>query len=294
MAVPGGGALLGGFFLGKRAWARSELEQQLTRDCWPAFTEKADRELRVYPAAARDEMRTWFHGKCLNTAGFVREICSLKFGEKLAACQTEELKQACLAMAFAQHVLTDVEVLNRIDAIAADFGSELDRNWSDSCQRISQQWRVSLPVAAAPKPASTELVSRTTLLIEESIQDVLNHARVAGTRPALGQTVGKIGRSALLLMPLAPVGGANPWTAIPLCLLAVFPPVWEYILGQLSHRQGSYQLAISSKVALLGNRVGAELETSFREQIAQMHHWQEQALRAAAHQAAVAAIPLFS
>ena len=45
---------------------------------------------------------------------------------------------------------------------------------------------------------------------------------------------------------------------------------------------GDYQAAISGRLALLGNRVGASFEQEVRQRLADLHTWQEGSVRATA------------
>lgn len=55
--------------------------------------------------------------------------------------------------------------------------------------------------------------------------------------------------------------------------------VWDYLTARLEDRRGEYQAAISGRLALLGNRVGTEFEREVRRRLADLHTWQERAVR---------------
>ena len=57
-------------------------------------------------------------------------------------------------------------------------------------------------------------------------------------------------------------------------------------MGRLDDRRGDYQAAISGRLALLGNRVGAEFEREIRERLNDLHTWQERSIRNTAKQVA--------
>jgi len=104
-----------------------------------------------------------------------------------------------------------------------------------------------------------------------------------GPPPAIGETIGKIGQSAILLLPLVvEFGSANLPIAIPLFVLLAAKPVWDYAMGQLEDRRGDSQAAISGRLALLGNHVAAEFEREVRQRLTDLHTWQEQAVRVTA------------
>jgi hypothetical protein len=89
------GLITGGLFV-NRAYARDRLRAKLLADVMPVLTEKAHDEFARLPVMARDDLRTWFHGPCLNAAEFAREICSNAFLERLRSCSTMDLRESLL------------------------------------------------------------------------------------------------------------------------------------------------------------------------------------------------------
>jgi hypothetical protein len=79
--------------------------------------------------------------------------------------------------------------------------------------------------------------------------------------------------------------------AYPLFLIKALGSAWTFVLGRLAHPAGDYQLAITERLSVLGNRVGAECEQEIRRRIADLHTFQQQAVEAAAMQKVNEAIP---
>ena len=68
---------------GRKTYAASVLKQKLISDVTPVLKAKADSEIQALPVRAREEIKTWFHGKCLNVAAFTKEICASSYVEGL-------------------------------------------------------------------------------------------------------------------------------------------------------------------------------------------------------------------
>ena len=67
---------------------------------------------------------------------------------------------------------------------------------------------------------------------------------------------------------------------IPVFFLVAARHVWDYAMAQLDDRRGDYQAAISGRLALLGNRVGAEFERELRLRIGDLDTLRERSVRA--------------
>jgi hypothetical protein len=191
--------------------------------------------------------------------------------------------------------VTESEVLSRVETVAHEVGQELDQAWFTCCRKIADEWKVSLGMTIETK-STIEAQSKQGLAesLEPMIYRHLEAARQStyplGQRPALSETAFSIGKSALLLLPMVSIA---PHTAIPLFIIAAAKPTWDYILGQLNHRVPAYQRAITSRLSLLGNRVGTEFEHETKHRIADLQIWQEQALSEMATRQAAKAVPLF-
>lgn len=268
-----GAAFLGGRILYQRN-ARAALRTEMIGTAIPVLAEKSLQELNEYPSAARNEIRDYFHGACLNVHDFAEEVCSIGFVEKLGACSTEEGKHRLLDLAFGQKVLTGVEVVNRVELIAKEMGTRLDANWNVCCKRMAESWNVALHKRDSTREMG-ELAAKTEPMILASLQQARDQAYPLGQRPSLGATFKQIGESAIRLLPVAI---AEPKVAFPIFVVRALSHLWDWLVGWLSHPQAAIQEAVSTQLALLANRVGAEFEREMRKRIADLQQWQEGAI----------------
>ena len=265
-AVALGGALVGTRVLGQIS-RRREMERELLQKIVPMLAKKARHELTMLPARAQEDMRRYFHGRCLNVHGFVREICSFTFGEKLAASGNEKAKHQLLTLAFETKVVSESEVLSRVGTVAQEVGQELDQGWYVCCQQVAETWPVSFD-SGAREVTGSRLSASVEPLIRSELNAVRQSTYPIGRKPALSQTTKSIGKSAIGLLLVADV---NPKLALPLFLLAALKPIWQYVTGKLRHRPAAYQRAITSRLSLLGNRVGMEFLREVKQRVADLH-----------------------
>jgi hypothetical protein len=285
-----GGALAigtGGFLYLRRSHARVEVTSRMLDDAVPALASNSLRELETLPHRAREEIRRYFHGKCLNVEGFVTHLCSDEFAERLGRCNTQEDRETCFLQAFCGRVASDDEILNRVEAIAAEVGGELDLAWAAYCTQLSFRWNTRIQGYGRPL-GMEDLTHRLGELIRAELAQAARQAVFGNRRPSVGETIGKIGESAVRLLPLARIrtevglrGLAreeNP-LVIPVFFLLAARHVWDYFSARLEDRRGDYQAAISGRLALLGNRVGSEFEREVRQRLTDLHTWQERSVR---------------
>jgi hypothetical protein len=271
----------GGYLFLHRQQARAAATTRMLDAALPPLTVNALRELNTLPARARDDVKRYFHGKCLNVEGFVTRVCSDDFRDGLDRCRTDAERDACFLVAFCGRVATEAEILNQVETIAADLGAELDSAWAGYCAKLSTAWGACIR-GYGRTLAADELTERLSGLIRAELTEAARLAASGDQSPALGQTVEKIGESSVLLLPLVRLGPAGAGIALPLFVVLAAHQVWDYLAGQLAERRGDYQAAISERLARLGNRVGAEFEREVRRGLADLHTWQERSVRAAA------------
>jgi hypothetical protein len=280
------GMVVGGRFI-QQAHARDQLRQQLMNDAGPLLTEKAAGELESLPVKCRNEMREYFHGACLNVHGFVSELCSVSFGERLRGCRSIDEQHQAMSVLFTQKIASSAELINRVNAVATEAGGQLNRNWSECCKKLADLWQASVSQYGMKELDVDKLVEP---LIMQSVEDARRLAYPIGQRPGLGESVVDIGKSALLLLPFSLIA---PGIVLPVFVSASLKSAFDFIKGQLNNRPENYQLAISEHLAILGNRVGSEFETEIKKRVADLHFWQDRALRTAADQKANELIPSF-
>ena len=278
----GGMLLLGGGFWARQAYARDRLRRELVRRSAPVLTAKAHKELLALPAQAREEMRRYFHGVCLNVHGFVEEVCSPEFAARLSERPTPEEQQELVLLAFMRQVVTEAQVLNRVQVIAEDISQDLDRNWAAACLELADRWDASIKDYRVAVSAM-ELTDRLTPLVQAGLRQALQQAQADGRPTLLDDPAGAVGKSALLLVPLAE---QSPWLGWPLFAVLALKPVFEYFIARVRDRSHDLQWAVTDKLAQLGNRMGSEFENEVRTRIADLHHWQDEAVDGAAGQQA--------
>lgn len=268
------------------AYAGDRLRRKLIADAMPVLTQKAHSEFLSVPVRGREEIRRWFHGKALNVASFVEEVCSSSHREKLHACHTEEEKQLLLQVTFFGKVATDAEILNRIQVIAEEVGRELDLNWGSCCQSIASRWELHLTGYGSTLELR-EFNERVASTVGQHVREALDMAEVGTRHPALGETLGGIGESALLVLPMSRLKAGKRGIdvnlmAVPTFFLLALRDVCRYVIGLLSDPRPDLQRAISARISLLGNRIGSDFESVVRTQLDALHDWQEHALTTAA------------
>lgn len=262
-ATTGGTVIaVAGGITAERAFASSQLTQKLVNAATPVLTSKAHTEFQSIPVKGREAIRKWFHGKALKVAPFVQEVCSNGFREKLHACGTEADQHRLLLVAFFAKVATVAEILNRVQVIAEEIGQELDLNWAECCKAIANEWNIPIR-KYKPSENLQEFTNRVEKTVNTHLDETLQLARVGSQFPGLGETVGKMGQTALLLLPMSRIAvnaaeiDVNP-LAIPAFVLLGLNDLFQYISGLFRDPRPDLQLAISGHLSLLGNRLGAE------------------------------------
>jgi hypothetical protein len=210
----------------------------------------------------------------------------------LGRCQTQNEREACFLQAFCGRVATEAEILNQVETIAADVGSELDSGWDRYCTELSGRWNTRIRDYGRPLEMD-ELSKRLGNMIREELAQAAQQSVSGPQRPAVGETIGKVGRSAVLLLPLIRFGPVGLAVGIPVFFVLATKHVWDYATARLEDRRGDYQAAISGRLALLGNRVGAEFEREVRLRLTDLHTWQERSVRNTATRLAEERIGLF-
>ncbi len=282
------GAMSGGLYL-RAASRRGELSTAMIRDAHHELSPKAHRELQHLPIRARTEIRDWFHSHCLNAAEFAYEVCSPRFAERLAACDNSDLQQQCVADLFLASVVSAEEVQERLQVIAQEMGNELDFNWHACCETLAEKWQIHVDRGGHRISLPSGLADRLDSLVRQSLAQAIDAGR-AGAAPALSSISDGLGKTALLLIPLAMLA---PNVALPAFFVRAIFNLGQYVVRLLSDRVGDAQAAITTRVAILGRRLGSEFEGEARARIADLHAWQENAVSSFAHDYARRAIPLF-
>jgi hypothetical protein len=170
------------------------------------------------------------------------------------------------------------EILNWVETIATEIGDELDAEWAAYCTEMSLKWNIRIR-GYGTSLRGDELTDRLGRLIRDDLRQAALLGKSANRQPAVGETIDKVGKSAVLLLPLMRFGQAGLVVGTPVFLVLAAKHIWDYAMSRLEDRRGEYQAAISSQLALLGNRVGGEFEREVRQRITDLHTWQERSIR---------------
>lgn len=282
-----GATALGGVLVGRAAYARTRLASQLVADASTILVAKEHSEIASLPSQAAEEMKLWFTAACLNSAQFVDYICSERFATRLGEFGTPQEKQLCVETEFLARVVSQSAIHQRIDLVATETGAVLDRNWSTCCDQIADKWK--LPLRPKSDDFGKGLHDRLDAAISAELKQVIARSANLAERTNLSSTTKGIGREAILVLPLVQLG--------PQVFVAAFASVAllhfaQYVLGWLAQDASSAKAAISDQLALLGNRVAAEFNSELKTRIADLHAWQNRALRDTATEYAHDAIGL--
>lgn len=279
---------IGGVLWGRAAFARSKMAQQLVGEASPILVAKEHSELTSIPSAASEEMKLWFTGACLNSAQFVDYICSEGFASRLQQFATTRERKMCVENEFFARVVSHSSIYQRIELVAQESGAILDRNWQSCCDEIATKWKLKLN--ANSNDLSSEIQSRLDLLISGQLDDAISHSANAADRPsALSSAIG-VGKASLMALPLLRLPPPYNLIAIPAFALAAITHFANYVIGWLFQDSTGAKTAISDRLALLGNRVASEFNSELKVRIADLHSWQNDALRTTAEEYAHANI----
>jgi hypothetical protein len=288
IACGGLGVIGVGGRLGHQALARERLRRELVEAALPALIDKHNRESHLLPGEKRDEIRRWFHGKCLNSASFAREICGRRTRQVLGSLRDEGTRFEYLYERFCSRVVSHAGIINRIETLQAESGDIIDANWSACCSEISARWGRQVRRHRPPLGLG-DLSVRLDPVIREGLAAALRGLRSAGAGgdPAR-KLLDSLGRTAMMM--LAPTTRL-PQVAIPTFLFLALSHVFDFIFEMASDPVAGYQAELSARVAHLGNRIGDEFETAIRGQLAEIHLLQDSAVTGQAAACAEAMVP---
>lgn len=281
-----------GYLLFQRQRLRAAARERLLAEALPPLDELSGGHLATMPGRARAEIRRFFHGKCLNVESFVTHICSNSFVEQVGRCRTSQEREDCFLAAFCSRVATEAEITNHVETIAGEMGAELNAAWRHYCEQLSDSWRPRLASLGAAPLSSDQLLDATGAFIRAEIRAAVQTAS-ANRLPALGETIENIGKTSLLLVPLAFCGEAGLLVGIPLFVANGIRSLWNYIWSRWHDRRGEFQAALSGRLALLGNRVGDGFQTEVRLRLNDLYTWRTSAIRNQAEKIVEGRIGLF-
>ena len=272
-----GVAALGGIFWGRTVFARSRLTQQLVAEAAPILVAKEHGEIATIPNAASDEMRLWFTGACLNSAQFVDYICTEGFAARLRQFSTVREREMCVENEFFARVVSHSSIYQRIELVAQESGAILDRNWQSCCDEIASKWKLKLD--ANRDDLSSGIQSRLDSLISIQLDEAISQSANVADRPSAVSSAIGVGKASLMILPMLRLPPPYNLVVIPAFALAAITHFANYVIGVLFQDSTGAKVAISDRVALLGNRVASEFNAELKARIADLHLWQNEALR---------------
>ncbi len=287
LAFAGGGVALVGANCAKNLYARDQLRRQLQGEAVPILAKKSLKELQTAPQLGREEIETWFHEPCLNAAIFAEVVTSESFLDQLYHC-LPELREGLFLSAFLTHVTTESTICQRVDLIAKEVGLELDLNWENCCGELSNLWDVHIGKFGTALP--THLSDQLEPVIRNGVAESLMLARAAGERPGLVSASLSLGKSAIMLLPLA----KSPNVAVPLFVCMGVSHLFSYFFGMLNRKRSIHEIrqSVSARMSLLAQRIGAEFETEVRAGVGRLHQWQQHAIEVVVNEQAVRSVGL--
>lgn len=275
----GGLVLLGGGFYARQAYARNRLSRELIDQAQSTLADKNRMELETLPTTAREDMRRYFDGVCLNVHSFAVEVCSVEFMDKARQRRRREDQHELVVQTFARHTgMTEVQVLDRVNAVAERIGQQLDAHWASCCRDLADGWNL-VTKGFNTHVTGDELTKRMGPLLERGLQDALRDARKAGLKPILGDATTEVSKSALLMIS---VSQEKAYRGLPMFAASTLDGVFESFLVRLRDRSGEVQQAVTDRIAAAGNRMSVAFQKEVRSRIEALHQWQQQAVAAAA------------
>ncbi len=265
---------IGGVLWGRAAFARSKLANQLVSEASPILINKEHTEISTLPDAASEEMKLWFTGACFNSAQFIEYISTEGFASRLGQFSTTREKEMCVANEFLARVVSHSAIYQRIDLIAKETGAILDRNWKTCCNEIVAKWKLKLD--ARSENFGGQIQARLDAIVSAELDEMISRSANLANRPsALSSAIG-IGKASIMVLPLARLG---PQVFLPAFVLVALAHFANYVVKYLFQNTAAAKFAISDHLALLGNRVATEFNSELRTRIADLHSWQNKALR---------------
>lgn len=281
-AISGVALLGGGVLWGKTAYARSAFAKSLVSDASTILVAKEHDEILQLPPSASEEMKLWFTGACLNSVQFIDYICTEGFATKISQFATTREKEMAVENEFFARVLSHSAIHQRVDLIASETGAILDRNWASACGEIAKSWNLKLN--ASTTGMGSDLQARLDLVIDRDLKTAIQNSTNSAIRPTMTNTLIGIGASSIMLLPLATMPPPYDAVVIPAFALIAITHFANYAIGLLFQDTKAAKIAISDRLALLGNRVAQEFESELKVRIADLHSWQNSSLRQTARE----------
>jgi len=268
-----------GFLFARRTYARSSLREKLLDDALPSLSDTFSAHIREYPKLGTEQIRTYFHERALQVPEFVKHICSPIFLDRLGRCSgSSEEKERCLMGAYCERVASEAGIQANVEAIATHIGNLLDTTWMEYCTKLSQRWNIQLKKYGDPlEPAN--FTQRVSDIIREDLRRAVQQVNSTGSIPSLGEALGGIGKSAIMVLPMIRMGTYGIIAGIPVFLFLAAKHVWNLVIPVLEQRRDDSIAQVTSAMTQMSGRIEGEFEREIRRRISDLHTWQENAIR---------------
>lgn len=274
----GAGALVfGGALWARAVLGRSQFANQLVSEASPILVKKEHSEIGSIPESASEELKLWFTGACLNSAQFIEYICEESFAARLGQFSTQRDRELCIENEFLSRVISHSEIYNRIELIAKEAGTTLDRNWKSCCDQIAATWKLKL--SARSMNLADSIQTRLETVVASELDMMISQSTSTANRPSLISSAVGIGKASLMLLPLVRLPAPYNAVVIPAFALIALSHFANYAIGMLTQDKGVAKAAISDRLAILGNRIAGEFSSELKTRIADLHAWQNKSLR---------------
>lgn len=266
-SIMGVGLISGGLYIRHR-YMVDNLAREMVEETLPFVKELWQAELKTVPETAREEVRQFFHLKCLNVDHFLQVLTGHDVQAEIRSARKDPEREEIIMREFCQHVVSGDEIKDHLTKLAGRLGKSLDDSWANSCREISQQWSNQHGVSYA---SDYEILSLRTR------ESMIKHLRASAKsfrgeqELALEQNFTEVGRAALLLIPLKKIGKASARVAVPSYFVEAVRPHCSY-LGQLAASNSRKSLEqMTTKLSELGNHIGAECEKVMFQKVHHLH-----------------------
>jgi hypothetical protein len=276
-----------------RRWrARGQVMHQLMDSARPILDKHALEEQEL-PEREAEGIRRYFDQMCLNVEGYIGEISTPEFRQKLSIMPTSERRHHELLTVFYRRVEGADRVGEEFHTRTQKIGHELDRHWSECIAEIATQWQVRLKESKGPafdtKAFSENVVSQVSAQVEQAVRRSHHVTEEPGWREAIRER----GAEALLASEQVKFDLGDHTIEVPEYVLSASRRALGQLLDFLGDAQWDCHKWITARLAVLGNQAAAQFVKEIRRHLNDLHSWREQAIRLAAEQQAVERIGFF-
>ncbi len=266
-SIAGIGLISGGLLI-RRTYAIDTLAREMVDETLPLVSESWQNELETVPEKACNEVRKFFHQKCLNVDAFLEVLSGDNLQRELRSLRKDYEREEVVMREFCRHVVSGDAILQHLKDLATELGKNLDESWAGACKQVSTQWTESHGFTNA---AEYEILSmRTRELMLKNLRATARNLR-SGQDLALGETFTEVGRAALLLIPIKRIGKGGAQVAVPHYIVEALRPYCSYLSEKVGSQNENVQREMSKKLSQLGNHIGDECKKVMTEKVSFLH-----------------------